>query len=329
MKRHSLSFVLLAMLALVPSAHAQEASADAAPTSAQPPAAAAPPRTVAPIMVVVLGGPRVGVDVVDATREALVAQLTPMTGGRPVLPLMADAMRDQLGACADAPCAGAIIANAGAFGAVIARLSRASARRPLTLTLDMIDPVSGSPRLPQQSATLTDAASAAAALAPLTTALAPSMFSPPPPPPTLLVTVNVDGASVRIDDQDLGLSPVARTTLTPGHHVITVTHAGHLSARRTIDLTDAQTERLDITLVDASAAMGDDAIAMPVGEGTSTAGGVTAPSRQWFEEPLVWVAIGGGVVLIGAAIGIGVGISSANNVTPPPMGIPLPPINNP
>ena len=212
----------------------------------------------------------------------------PMTGGRPVLPLMADAMRDQLGACADAPCAGAIIANAGAFGAVIARLSRASARRPLTLTLDMIDPVSGSPRLPQQSATLTDAATTAAALAPLTAALAPSMFSPPPPPPTLLVTVNVDGASVRIDDQDLGLSPVARATLTPGHHIITVTHPEYLSARRAIDLIDAQTERLDITLVDVSAAMGDDAIAMPVGEGTSTAGGVTAASRQWFEEPLVW-----------------------------------------
>lgn len=329
---HRLFVLLLALLVTTAArpAHAQDATTatEAAPITASTPSTTPPPRVVAPIMVVVIGGPRVPPEVIDATRSALVEQVTPMAGGLPVLPLMADAMRDQLAACTDAPCAGAIIANAGAFGAVIARLSRASARRPMTLALDMIDPVSGSPRLPQQTATLADAATTPASIQPLTAALAPVFFSPPPPPPTLLVTVNVDGASVRIDDQDVGLSPVARTTLTPGHHVVTVTHSGHLSARRAIDLTDGQSERLDITLVDASASMGDDAIAAPVGEGTSTGGGIAAPERQWFEEPLVWVAIGGGVLLVGAAIGIGVGVSSSNQTTPPPMGIPLPPINN-
>jgi len=277
-------------------------------------------------MVVVIAGPRVDADMVDATRAALLEQVTPMTGTRPVLPLMADALRDQIAACTDAPCAGAIIANAGAFGAVIARLSRAAPRRPVTLTLDMIDPVSGSPRLPQQSATLADAASIGATLTPMTALLQPVMFSPPPPLPTLLVTVNVDGAQVRIDDRNLGASPIARATMTPGRHTVTVTQAGYLSARRTVELSDGESARLDITLVDASAAMGDDAVAMPVGPGTNTAGGVRA--HQWFEEPLVWVAIAGGVLLVGAAIGIGVGVSSANQTVPPPMGIPLPPINS-
>lgn len=333
MTRHSI-FTLLAMLAFASftsGAHALQAvppETETAPDARQPTQADLPPtRTVAPIMVVVIGGPRVDAAVVDATRAALVAQITPMTGERPVLPLMADALRDQIAACTDAPCVGAIIANAGAFGAVIARLSRASARRPMTLTLDMIDPVSGSPRLAQQTVQLADAASAATTLQPMTALLQPVMFSPPPPLPTLLVTVNIDGASVRIDDRDLGLSPVSRATLTPGRHIVTVTGPSHLSARRTIELTDGENQRLDITLVDASAAMGDDAVAMPVGEGTSTAGGVQT-SRQWFEEPLVWVAIGGGILLVGAGIGIGVGVSSANQTTPPPMGIPLPPINS-
>ena len=326
----SILLALLTMLASTRIANAQEtASAEpiAALTQPMPPPMPPTAPTVAPIMVVVIGGPRVDADVVEATRIALVEQVTPMAGARPVLPLMADALRDQIAACTDAPCAGAVIANAGAFGAVIARLSRAAPRRPLTLTLDMIDPVSGAVRLPQQSATLVDAASTSTTLMPMTARFQPVMFSPPPPPPTLLVTVNVDGASVRIDERDLGLSPVSRATLTPGRHIIMVTATGQLSARRTIELAEGENQRLDITLVDASASMGNDAIAMPVGPGTNTAGGVQS-SRQWYEEPLVWVAIGGGILLVGAGIGIGVGVASANQSVPPPMGIPLPPIDN-
>ena len=324
MNRLSVSLLLIATLAWSHAAAAQEAIHAPPVSEPNPP----PGPRVAPIMVVVIGGPRVDASVVDATRTALVQQVTPMAGERPVLPLMADALRDQIAACTDAPCVGAILANAGAFGAVIARLSRASARRPLTLALDMIDPVSGSPRLAQQSAQLADPAAVAATLQPMTALLQPVMFSPPPPLPTLLVTVNIDGASVSIDENELGLSPVSRATLLPGRHIVLVTSPAHLSARRTIELTDGENQRLDITLVDASTAMGDDAIAMPVGEGMRTTGGAPSASAQWFEDPLVWVAIGGGVLLIGAGIGIGVGVASSNQTTPPPMGIPLPPINN-
>jgi hypothetical protein len=271
----------------------------------------------APIMVVVITSGRAPEDVANAARDAVIAQVTPMTGGRPVLPLMAPALRDAIAACTEPTCIGGQIAGAGAFGAILVRLSRRTARGPTQLTLEMVDPVSGSPRLTPLTGTIADAASAAATLQPLTAQLQGVMFSPPPPPPTLLVTVNVDGAHVRVDETDLGESPVARTTLAAGRHVVTVTRAGYVSSRRTIELNDGQNERLDVILSPSTATMGDDTIT-----GTGTAGGGT----PLVEEPLFWVAIGGGVLVI-AGIAIGVGVAVGNSgPAPDPMGIPLPPI---
>jgi hypothetical protein len=236
-----------------------------------------------------------------------------------VLPLLADALRDAIAACAEPTCVGGHIAAAGAFGAILARVSRRTARGPSDLVLEMVDPVSGAPRLTPLSATLTDAASIPATLQPLTAQLQGVMFSPPPPPPTLLVTVNVDGARVRIDEQDLGESPVARVTLRRGRHVVTVTRAGYVSARRTVELTDGQNERLDVVLAASTAVMGDDVV---TGTGTATTQGT-----QWYEEPLVWVGIGGGVLVIAGVI-VGVVVAtSPSGPAPNPMGIPLPPID--
>jgi hypothetical protein len=97
---------------------------------------------------------------------------------------------------------------------------------------------------------------------------------------------------------------------------VTVTRAGYVSSRRTIELNDGQNERLDVIL-SPSTAMGGDTI---TGTGTSGAG------TPLVEEPLFWVAIGGGVLVI-AGIAIGVGVAVGNSGPPPdPMGIPLPPI---
>jgi hypothetical protein len=273
-------------------------------------------------MVVVLTGGRAPDDVASAARDAVIAQVSPMTGGRPVLPLMAPALRDAIAACTgegQASCIGGQIAGAGAFGAILVRLSRRAARGPTQLTLEMVDPVSGAPRLTALTGTIADAASAATALQPLTAQLQGVMFSPPPPPPTLLVTVNVDGAHVRVDDQDLGESPVARTTLRHGRHVITVTRAGYVSLRRTLELIDGQNERLDVVLSPSTAVSDETGTGSSVGGG----GGTSTPLT---EEPLFWVAIGGGVLVI-AGIAIGVGVAVANSgPAPSPMGIPLPPI---
>lgn len=274
-------------------------------------------------MVIVLTTGRVPTDVADAARAAVIEQVTPMAGGRPVLPLMADALRDAIAACTEPTCIGGQIASAGAFGAILVRLSRRAARGPVQMTLEMVDPVSGSPRLTPITALLADVASTPATLQPLTAQLQGVMFSPPPPPPTLLVTVNVDGARVRVDEDELGESPVARVTLRRGRHVVQVTRAGYVSSRRTLELVDGQNERLDVILSPSTVATGD--------EGTGAGGATFAATRgpELYEEPLFWVAIGGGVLVIaGVAIGVGVGVSSANSGPPPdPMGIPLPPID--
>jgi hypothetical protein len=311
-----------------PAPAATAATGSAQPAPAQPvtasPAGAAeeadaaqPQPTAAPIMVVVLTSGRAPEEIAVAARDAVIAQVTPMTGGRPVLPLMAPALRDAIASCAEPTCIGGQIAGAGAFGAILVRLSRRAARGPTQLVLEMVDPVSGSPRLTPLAGTIADAASAAGALQPLTAQLEGVMFSPPPPPPSLLVTVNVDGARVRVDDAELGESPVARTTLRSGRHVVTVTRAGYVSSRRTIELVDGQNERLDVLLSPSTATMGDD---------TVTGIGAAGAGTPLVEEPLFWVAIGGGVLVI-AGIAIGVGVAVGNSGPPPdPMGIPLPPI---
>lgn len=276
--------------------------------------------TPAPILVAVLAVGSVPAEIIEASRAAVIAHVAPMTGGRPVLPLLADSLRDAIAACAEPSCIGGHIASAGAFGAILVRLSRARGpRAPIQMSLEMLDPVSGAPRLPAMTAVLTDAASTASVLEPITARLRDVMFSPPLPPPTLLVTVNVDGARVRVGDLDLGDSPVARATLRRGRHVVTVTRDGYVSARRTIDLDDGQNERLDVVLVPSTVTSGDE---------TSPSGASgTARSAEMYEEPWFWGVLGGGVVVVGVAIALGVGLASSSGPPPMPMGIRLPPID--
>ncbi len=332
-----LRLVLLATLLGLPlSARAQEASplptdpptpaSDAAapdepavlPTAASTPPDSAPPvsaPSVPPVMVVALGSGRVPPELVDGVRSALVAQLGPLAGGRPVLPLALESLAASFAACSnDAACLGAQIAGAGAIGAAIATLSRRGARGPVALTLDLRDPVSGAPRLPTQTLSLDPSADLATALAPLAAALAPVFFSPPPPPPELLVTVNVDGAEVRIDDALVGRTPLGAQRLTPGPHVVMITALGYSGTRRELSLDPGERERLDVTLA-PSAAM-DEVIA---------ADGTASPREpEWYEQWWPW-AIVGGVVLVGVGVGVGVGVA-ASQPPPLPMGIPLPPI---
>jgi hypothetical protein len=232
-----------------------------------------------------------------------------------VLPLVLDTLQATLVACGeDAACIGGQIAGAGAIGAVIATLSRRTARGPVTLTLDIRDPVSGSMRLPTQTASIDPAGDVAAALTPLTAALAPVFFSPPPPPPELLVTVNVDGAEVRIDDVLVGRTPLGAQRLEPGPHVVMITAVGYSGTRREVELDPGERERLDVTLT-AAAAM-DEVIAA---DGT-----VSDRPPEWYEEWWPWAIIGG-VVVVGIGVGVGVGVA-ASQPAPDPMGIPLPPI---
>lgn len=328
--------VLASLTALALPAGAQEGAASAAPAEAPASAGDAPaveapaaeaslvpsatptpsPPAVPPIMVVVTSSGRVPPELVEALRTRLVEQVTPMAGGRPVLPLMMESLSAAIVACgADAPCIGGQIAGAGAIGAIVATLARRTARGPVTLTLDIRDPVSGSPRIPTQTLALDPAGDVAALLSPLTEAMRPVMFTPPPPPPELLVTVNVDGAIVRVDDEVIGRTPVASVRLTPGRHVVMVSADGYSGTRRELELDPGERERLDLTLLVAEVVAMDEVI---------VADGTVITSRPWYEEWWVWTIVGG-VVVVGVGVGVGVGVATSGP-PPDPMGIPLPPI---
>lgn len=317
---HACIVVWFALGALPVSAQDAAASADeispvqeAAPPA--PPALPTPP-PVPPVMVAVLSSGHVPDDVAAATQGSLVDGVRALAGGRPVLALAMPELRDRLAACADAACQGALLAESGAIGAVIARLSRRGTRGEIAMTLDILDPISGASRLPQLSLSLVDAATAPATLAPLVEQLRPVMFSPPQPPPTLLVTVNVDGATVIVDDVSVGESPIAAQRLTPGQHVVMITRAGYSGTRRTVELEPGEQERLDINL--------DLLDGVTTAEAASPSYSSAVPAATpWYEEWYVWAAVGGGLLVIAAVI-VGVVIASQPTVHPDPMGIALP-----
>lgn len=337
----------LAVLALTARARAQDATGDttaqsaapqdpapdqatgdqgtAAPETAPEPVGTAAPATqpalppAPPVMVAVIATGRVPPETVDAVRSTIVAQVEPMAGGRPVLPLMAAELSAALAACADAPCVGGQVAGAGAIGAIIARLARRAARGPIEVRIEMVDPVSGALRAPPIVYSLTAEGPAIAdAIAPLIQQLRAAMFSPPPPPPQILVTVNVDGATVRIDDDVIGESPVASRIVPPGRHVITVQRTGYSGVRREVDVDLGENERVDITLSAAIGAIADE------GGGGGAPG--AAAEQQWYENWVIWAGIGGGVVVVGVVVGVAVAVASRPQTTPDPSGIPLPPI---
>jgi hypothetical protein len=197
----------------------------------------------------------------------------------------------------------------------VARLSRTGTRGSVQASLDMIDPVSGATRLPQQTASLeADATLAGATLAPLVETLRPAMFSPPPAPPTLLVTVNVDGATVAIDDVEVGHSPIAAQRLTSGHHVLRVTRDGYAGTQRTLDLAPGEQARLDINLSVLEGA------ALEAAQRESSG---PAAEPQWYEQWYVWVGVAAGVLVITGVI-IGAVVASQPTAQPDPMGIALP-----
>jgi hypothetical protein len=292
-------------------------AAGAAPTGARAAPAIPPP---APIMVVALPSGRVPPDVVDAARAAVIAQVEPMAGGRPVRPLLAADIQAAIAACREPACVGAQIAAAGAIGAVLVHVARRTPRGPIELRIALVDPVSGSPRLPPILTTVPDPGAIAQALQPFLEQLRSAMFSPPPPPPQLRITVNVDGATVRVDDEVIGESPVVPIRLAPGRHVVTVQRDGYLLARREVELDMGENERVDITLQSFAAA----GIEPPRDAGAGGSGDERGP--EWYEHWGFWAGVGGAVVL-GVVIGVAVGVAANNQGRPPdPQGIRLPPI---
>ena len=138
--------------------------------------------------------------------------------------------------------------------------------------------------------------------------------------------MNVDGARVQLDGEEVGTSPVAPVEVADGPHEVVVIAPGHLSVRRPVRVQPGEQARLDVTLQPMGAAAGGvDASGELGAVGGGGGGGDDLLGQWWF-----WTAIGvGAAVLIGIAIGIGVAVADANS-TPmqlDPTGIPLPPIS--
>ncbi len=288
-----------------------------APLHARAQDTAAP--TVPPIMVAVLASGHVQGDLALAVQAALVDGVRPMAGGRPVLALAVPALRDRLAACEDAACRGAFLAESGAIGAVVARLSRRGTRGETTGSLEMIDPVSGTERLPPIALALADASAVPGALAAPIEQLRAAMFSPPPPPATLLVTVNVDGADVSIDGASIGTSPVAATRVEAGTHRVDVAREGYAAAQRQVEIVPGEQERLDVSLTAL-----DPALVATTTSSTEQAEADRAASEPaWYEQWYVWVGVGAGVVVVAGVIALAVVLSQPAPQLDP-MGVPLP-----
>ncbi|MFO0686559.1 MAG: PEGA domain-containing protein [Sandaracinus sp.] len=302
--RRTAALLVLSLFSLVPLG--ASAQAEGAPS-------------VPPIMVAVLASGRVPDDLPAAVQTVIVEGVRPMAGGRRVLALAVPELRDRLAACADAACQGAFLAESGAIGAVVARLSRRGARGDVTGSLEMIDPVSGAPRLAPIAFTVADAAAAPAALAGPIEQLRAAMFTPPPPPSTLLVTVNVDGADVSIDDVSVGHSPVAATRVAPGAHRVDVARDGYAAAHRQVDVAPGEQERLDVSLEPLDPAL----VAATTSSAQQAEADRAASEPPWYEQWYVWVGVGAGVVVVAGVIALAVVLSQPAPQLDP-MGVPLP-----
>jgi hypothetical protein len=100
----------------------------------------------------------------------------------------------------------------------------------------------------------------------------------------LTVRTTPDEARVFVDGTFRGTSPI-ELELTEGRHRIRITHPTHREVTRQITAAPGQTEAIDVELEELSASE-------------------LAPARapEWYDDPLVWVAVGGGAVVLAVAI---------------------------
>jgi hypothetical protein len=298
--------------------------AEAAPAQAAPAAPATP--AVPPVVVIPVAADTVNPPIAQAVLDAVTAQLRPLVARRDVVPLGDQATLDAVKACTDSACVGGIVARAGAISGVLIRMDRRRPRDPVNVVIGVVDPVSGNPRgEPVTGAIPRESVEAPAdVLAPLVASLAPLMPAAPRRT-TLLVASNVDGAAVRVDETEVGRTPLAPGNVEPGRHVVTVTRPGFLVQRRELEIEAGQHARIDIDLEPTAEQAASDALS-----DAETHGGVAGEGGAGGEESLLeqwwfWAAVGGGAVAIGIITAVIIVASSGDNMVQ--TGIPIPPIH--
>lgn len=290
----------------------------AATAGAQAPAAPAGPPPEPPVVVVPMPGPNLTPAVVTAVRDAVVEQLGPVAPGRPTVALTDEQRLIAILECAAPACIGAQLAEAGAIAGVLVRLSRPRGRGPLAVTLEVVDPVSGAPRVEPVRVEVPEERleAPAEALRAATAQLAGAMPAPPPRS-TLLVAVNVDGAAVRIDGGEIGRSPVGPIEVPPGRHAVNVSRAGFVDTSRSIEVGRGEDARLDVLLeVDPSN------VALLEADAALAAGGGGGARQPWYTR---WYVIaGGGAVVAALLVGTVVAVSAGRDDGGRQSAIPVP-----
>jgi len=261
-----------------------------------------------PVVVIPIALGRTPAEAAAAIRDVVAGQLRPLVERREVLVLSDEATVAAAAACTDAACVGAIVAAQGAISGVLIRMDRRRNRDPITVMLGVVDPVSGASRgEPVQGEVPRDQLEdPTEALGPVTAQLAPLM-PPAPRTTTLLVASNVDEATVTIDEQEVGTTPLPPGNITPGEHTVAVSRPGYLVQSHRVEIAAGQAMRLNFDLeptpqtaagdgTDLQAGFGGEDLG--TGGGGGDGGGDSILSKWWF-----WTAIGG-VVVVGVLIGI-------------------------
>ncbi len=202
------------------------------------------------VVVAVLGDARCPAPVVAAFTAAAVESVRGMVGNRPVAPL--DPPRSAtLGACTDAACVGGVVGDANGLAGVIVRLSRRRPRDPIAVHVEIVDPISGTPRGTPADGTVPVEAELAPgpALTPILTTLAASLPAPPVQArASLLLAISEDGATVTVNGEARGESPIAPFEVDPGTYNVEVSRPGFRTIAARVEVEAGQEARLDVDL---------------------------------------------------------------------------------
>jgi tetratricopeptide (TPR) repeat protein len=114
---------------------------------------------------------------------------------------------------------------------------------------------------------------------------------------TLAVSTDVMGATVLLDDQELGTTPLAPLVVNLGRHVLRVEHEGHRTITRRLNIASGQTERVALRL---------EPVTTP-GDGSPVEVNAVRGRRA-----LLWT-LGGGSLALAAGAGTGFALAYRGN----------------
>jgi hypothetical protein len=292
----------------------------AAPETRAAPARGPAPETPAPsFFVMSMPDSRLQQDPapIQAIQRAVVASVTAGVTGRST-ELLSDVTRLQaIMACEDDACAQTQVEGIEGAGSLIIRTRRAP-RRGITVRLELygagttglvVDPIEATIARDQLEAPAEALAEALASLQ--------GHLPAPPPVSTLLFAVNVDGATIEVDGQASGLSPLAPIDILRGRRFITIRREGFETHSRAVNIGLGERVRVNVDLVPEA---GTELIASPTGTYAIASGETPTP---WYQNWYIMGGIGAGVVLTAVIIGVA---ASGDSVTPDPNGFSIPPL---